>query len=208
MYFSTSGQSFFFTRKDLFESSSLVLVSTYCQAYRHQWVKVNLLQLVHIQITRKEATIQSRPIMSPAGNNNKLADYEKSRGNALYYPIFMGCIACSYNLLTSFMYNLNLGKFPYHFCYECPGYKATYNFTRCTIYWTWRIFFFHHTTCYNKNDVIVCSLVKWEQLYSRASLSYVIVHYGLICYKVLCMASDLVSDQSNLMISLTYSSGL
>jgi len=70
----------------------VVLVSTYYQlGIPSLIVKVHLLQVVHLQITRKTATVQSRPIPSPAGNN-ELADYKQSRDNALHYPIFMGCM--------------------------------------------------------------------------------------------------------------------
>ena len=72
----TCRQNSFFINKNLFKSSSVVLVSTYCQSGIS--TLVSLLQILCLQMTSKTATIQYKPVTSLAGNNNALAYYEQS----------------------------------------------------------------------------------------------------------------------------------
>ena len=72
----TCRQNGFFTNKNLFESSSVVLVSTYCQSGIS--TLVSLPQILCLQMTSKTAIIQYKPVTSLVGNNNALAYYEQS----------------------------------------------------------------------------------------------------------------------------------
>ena len=76
----------------------------------------------------KTATIQYKPVMSLAGNNNELAHYEQSHGyNQISHALsnIHGLYRYSCNFLDVIsIYSLNPGKLPGRFSYEQPGYKA------------------------------------------------------------------------------------
>ena len=80
-------------------------------------------------MTSKTATIQYKPVMSLAGNNNTLAHYKQSRGfDQISHALsnIHGLYGCSCNLPDVIsVYSLNPHKLPGRFSYERPGYEAT-----------------------------------------------------------------------------------
>ena len=114
----------FFISKDLFESSSLVLVSTYCQLGILTLVRESESTASGASTDDKTATIH---VMSLAGNNT-LAHYEQSRGyDQISHALsnIHGLYGCSCNLLDVLsIYSLNMGKLPGYFSYKRPGYEA------------------------------------------------------------------------------------
>ena len=81
--------------KDLFDSSSVVLVSTYCQSGVLTLVSKIESTASGMTTDDKTATIH---VMSLAGINNMLAHYKQSCGYIKYhmhYPIFMACMAAT-----------------------------------------------------------------------------------------------------------------
>ena len=82
----------FFISKDLFESSSVVLVSTYCQSDTSTSVSES--KYTASDASNDEiATIQYKPVMSLAGNN-VLAHYKQSRGYNQILPNIYGLYRC------------------------------------------------------------------------------------------------------------------
>ena len=98
-----------YINKDLFKSSSVVLTVSW--AYQHRLTKASLLQVMHLQITSKTATIQYKPVTSLAGDKNALGHYEQSRGYDQISHAFSnihGLYGCSCNLFDVMsVYSLN-----------------------------------------------------------------------------------------------------
>ena len=106
----------------------MVLVSTYCQSGISTLVSKSESTANGASTEMsKTATIQYKPLMSLAGNND-LAHYEQSRGyDKISHALsnIYGFYGCSCNLLDIIsIYSLNTGKLPDHFFYNRPGYEA------------------------------------------------------------------------------------
>ena len=111
--YSTCGQNGFFTSKDLFESSSVVLLSTYFQSGILTSVSESKSPASGASTDDKTATIQYKPVTSLAGSNNALVHYKQSCGFDQISHAFSnihGLYGCSCNLFDVIsVYSLNLG---------------------------------------------------------------------------------------------------
>ena len=105
-YYHTCRQNSCFTSKNLFESSIVVLASTWCQSGILTLVSDSKSTASNTSTGDNTTTIQYNPVTSLAGSNNALAHYKQwcaygqilSNIHCLYW--------CSCNLLTSYLYTV------------------------------------------------------------------------------------------------------
>ena len=110
-YYSTCAQNGFFRSKNLFESSSVVLVSSYLLSIghirRHRWARARLLQAVRLRrMTRRQPSNISlqRVLLATTTPLHITNSHVATIKYHMHYPIFMACTGGAVIFLTSYPY--------------------------------------------------------------------------------------------------------